>query len=201
MIARERTRPRKGANKTFLGLLKPCLSTAGVVQKQVHPTLYQSGQANIFKHFFGRTKRRVFNCFVHVRPSKCNHKPACCQGWQWVFCCHKHLLLLPTFLLVFAVKPTLSATTTPVQVLQGNPALLAVTVQDLDQVNPSLAKDNFVWTFEGTQQSTTNILENGNLRLTSVQPSQTGSYTCTAVNSAGSGSTTVRLEVLGEIIL
>ena len=97
------------------------------------------------------------------------------------------------------MRPTLSATKTPVQVLQGNPALLAVTVQD--PVNPSLVKDNFVWTFEGTQQNTRNILESGNLSLTSVQPSQTGSYTCTAVNSAGSGSTTVRLEVLGEILL
>ena len=98
----------------------------------------------------------------------------------------------------FSVMPTLLATTTPVQVLQGNPALLAVTVQG--PVNPSLVKDNFVWTFEGTQQNTMNILENGNLSLTSVQPSQTGDYTCTAVNSAGSGSTTVRLEVLGEIL-
>ena len=100
------------------------------------------------------------------------------------------------FLLVSPVKPTLSATTTLVQVLRDNPALLAVTGQDA--ANPSLVKDNFVWTFEGTQQSRMDILENGNLRLTSAQPSQTGNYTCTAVNSAGSGSTTVRLEVLGE---
>ena len=112
-----------------------------------------------------------------------------------------HHCYLPNYrcLLSSPVKPTLSATATPVQVLQGNPALLAVTVQD--PVNPELVKDNFTWTFGITQQSTTNILENGSLSLTSVQPSQTGSYTCAAVNSAGSGSTTVRLEVLGEKLL
>ena len=110
----------------------------------------------------------------------------------------KNLLIFHS-VLIFPVKPTLSATVTPVQVLQNNPALLAVTVQDT--ANPELEKDNFTWTFKGNQQNTSYILENGNLQLPSAQPSQTGVHTCTAVNTGGSGFTTVRLEVLGEKLL
>ena len=65
-------------------------------------------------------------------------------------------------------------------------------------MNPALVRNSFTWTFGGIPQSTSFIQASGNLRLTSVQPSQTGVYTCTAVNTGGSGSTTVRLEVLGK---
>ena len=65
-------------------------------------------------------------------------------------------------------------------------------------MNPALDKDNFTWTFGGTPQNSSFIQKNGSLILTSVKPSQTGVYTCRAVNTGGSGSTTVRLEVFGE---
>ena len=68
-------------------------------------------------------------------------------------------------------------------------------------MNPALVKDNFTWTFGGTPQNSSFIQTSGNLLLTKVQPSQTGVYTCTAVNTGGNGSTTVRLEVLGEKLL
>ena len=96
---------------------------------------------------------------------------------------------------VCLVQPTLMAVTTPVQALQGAVAVLQITVGV--PVNPILVKENFIWTFGGTPQNSSSIQTSGNLLLTNVQPSQTGVYTCTAVNTGGNGSTTVRLEVLG----
>ena len=86
----------------------------------------------------------------------------------------------------------------PVQALQGDSVVLAITVGT--PVNPALVKENFTWTYGSARvpQNANNVEENGSLRLTSVQPLQTGVYTCTAVNTGGNGSATVRLDVLGE---
>ena len=113
-----------------------------------------------------------------------------------------YYFLYPAFSSMFlpVVRPVLSAVS-PIQAFRGDSLVLAITVGT--PVNPALVKENFAWTYGSARvpQNGNNVEENGNLRLQSVQPSQTGVYTCTAVNTGGNGSATVRLDVLGEVFL
>ena len=104
------------------------------------------------------------------------------------------------FLLIFlhvSVKPTLSAAQTTVQALKGSNVKLGVKMAV--PVYPPLLKDNFTWFNEsGHVVDKRLVLPNGSLNKVGVTVADTGDYTCLAVNAGGSGSTVVRLEVLGE---
>ena len=68
-------------------------------------------------------------------------------------------------------------------------------------VYPPLLRDSFTWSNEsGHNVDKRLVLPNGNLNKVGVTVSDTGDYTCLAVNAGGSGTTVVRLEVLGELI-
>ena len=125
----------------------------------------------------------ILTCFIWIFSFSSSSK-------HWFTC---SLLI---FLLI-SVKPTLSAPQTTVQALKGSNPLLAVTVAL--PVYPPLLKDNFTWFNESRHVVDKKlVLPNGNLKKTGVTVGDTGDYTCLAVNAGGNGSTTVRLEVLGE---